>query len=230
MSVGCIIPAAGRGERMGGGQPKALRTLAGSTLLEHAVRAMAASRAVEHIVVSAPPDQVAATTSLLTGLGVGANVDIVAGGESRTASVRRGLAALPLHSSIVLVHDAARPLVPVDVIDRVINAVSGGAGAVVPVVPVVDTIKEVDAAGQVIRTADRDELRAAQTPQGFTADLLRAALSVDRVEATDDAGLVELLGEPVLVVPGDEEAMKVTRPLDLLVAEAIVRRRSGRVH
>jgi len=118
----------------------------------------------------------------------------------------------------------------VDVIDRVINAVSGGAGAVVPVVPVVDTIKEVDAAGQVIRTVDRNELRAAQTPQGFTADLLRAALSVDRVEATDDAGLVELLGEPVLVVPGDEEAMKVTRPIDLLVAEAIVRRRSGRVH
>lgn len=230
MSVGCIIPAAGRGERMGGGQPKALRTLAGSTLLEHAVRAIAASRDVQHIVVSAPPDQVAATTSLLTGLGVTTHVDVVAGGDSRTASVRRGLAALPEDCQIVLVHDAARPLVPVDVINRVVNAVSGGAGAVVPVIPVVDTIKQIDAAGQVIRTVDRDELRAAQTPQGFTADLLRTALSVDRMDATDDAGLVELLGQPVLVVPGDEEAMKVTRPLDLLVAEAIVRRRSGRVH
>ncbi len=230
MTVGCIIPAAGRGERMGGGQPKALRTLAGATLLEHAVRAMAASRKVTEIVIAAPPDQVTSIVSLMSSLRIDARIDVVAGGDTRTDSVRLGLAALPSSCTTILVHDAARPLVPVDVVDRVAAAVGDGAPAVVPVVPIVDTVKQVDEAGQVVRTVDRSELRAAQTPQGFSAEVLRNALSTASLEATDDAGLVERAGHPVLVVPGDEEAMKVTRPLDLLVAEAIVRRRSGRVH
>ena len=230
MTVGCIIPAVGRGERMGRGQPKALRTLAGASLLEHAVRAMAASRQVVHIVVAAPPDQVASTGSLMGSLRIDARVDVVAGGETRTDSVRLGMAAMPETCTTILVHDAARPLVPIDVVDRVAAAVEDGAPAVVPVVPISDTVKQVDEAGQVVRTVDRSELRAAQTPQGFSADVLRNALAGEDLDATDDAGLVERAGYPVLVVPGDQEAMKVTRPLDLLVAEAIVRRRSGRVH
>lgn len=225
-----MIPAAGRGERMGGGTPKALRTLAGASLLEHAVRAMANSRSVTDIVVAAPAGTTESIAALVASLRLSPSIDVVAGGETRTESVRRGLAALPSDCTVILVHDAARPLVPADVVDRVVSAVAAGSPAVVPVVPVVDTIKQVDAAGQVVRTVDRGELRAAQTPQGFAADVLREALESGPAAATDDTGIVEQLGIPVIVVPGDEEAMKVTRPIDLLLAEAIVRRRSGRVH
>jgi 2-C-methyl-D-erythritol 4-phosphate cytidylyltransferase len=140
------------------------------------------------------------------------------------------VAALPESCTTILVHDAARPLVPADVIDRVIAAVAAGAPAVVPVVAVVDTIKQVDQAGRVVRTVDRGELRAAQTPQGFTAEVLREMLAAADGEATDDTGLAERLGIPVIVVPGDEEGLKITRPIDLVLAEALVRRRAGRVH
>lgn len=230
MKVGCVIPAAGRGERMGGGTPKALRTLAGASLLEHAVRAMASSRSVTNVVVAAPAGSVESIAALMASLRLSPRIDVVAGGATRTESVIRGVAALPQDCTVILVHDAARPLVPTDVVDRVVGAVAAGAPAVVPVIGVVDTIKQVDPAGQVVRTVDRSELRAAQTPQGFAADVLRKALDADPAEATDDTGIVEQLGIPVIVVPGDEEAMKVTRPIDLLLAEAIVRRRSGRVH
>ncbi len=230
MSVGCVIPAAGRGERMGGGTPKALRTLAGATILEHAVRAIAQSRSVTDIVIAAPEDGAAAISAAMHSLRLDQHVAVVAGGGTRTESVARAVEALPPSCTTILIHDAARPLVPPEVIDRVIASVAAGAPAVVPVIPVVDTVKQVDEAGRVVRTVDRSQLRAAQTPQGFAADVLRAALAQDPAAATDDTGLVERLGVPVIVVPGDEEAMKVTRPIDLLVAEAIVRRRSGRVH
>jgi 2-C-methyl-D-erythritol 4-phosphate cytidylyltransferase len=230
MSVGCVIPAAGRGERMGGGTPKALRTLAGATLLEHAVRAMAASRSVRNIVVAAPADRAHSMSVLMASLRLEPRIDVIVGGDTRSESVRRGVAALPPGCTTILVHDAARPLVPPDMVDRVVAAVEHGAPAVVPVVPVVDTIKQVDEAGRVVRTVDRSELRAAQTPQGFAAEVLRRALAAEDLDATDDTGIVERLGVPVIVVPGHEEAMKVTRPIDLLLAEAIVRRRAGRVH
>ncbi|MFI1796919.1 2-C-methyl-D-erythritol 4-phosphate cytidylyltransferase [Streptomyces sp. NPDC020379] len=235
-----VIPAAGRGVRLGPGAPKALRTLSGTPMLVHAVRAMAASRAVSLVVVVAPPDGAPEVRNLLddhplTGHGA-AEILVVPGGETRQESVRLGLKALPGDIGVVLVHDAARPLVPVDTVDAVISAVRDGAPAVVPALPLADTVKQVeprtgDAAGEpepVVGTPERALLRAVQTPQGFdrrTLDEAHEQIATEGEGATDDAGLVERLGRPVVVVPGHEEAFKVTRPLDLVLAEAVLARR-----
>lgn len=237
-----MVPAAGRGERLGPGAPKALRELGGAPLLVHAVRALARSRAVGLVVVVAPPDGVAEVLNLLDSHGLdGKDVRVVAGGATRQESVRLGLAAVPPQTDIVLVHDAARPLVPVEVVDAVAAAVRDGADAVVPAVPLADTVKRVEPrpAGEpelVLDTPDRASLRAVQTPQGFRRELLDAvhakALAGEGAAAqdapapvTDDAGLVERFGGRVVVVPGHEEAFKVTRPLDLVLAEAVLARR-----
>ncbi|MFF9478127.1 2-C-methyl-D-erythritol 4-phosphate cytidylyltransferase [Streptomyces sp. NPDC014733] len=228
-----VIPAAGRGVRLGPGAPKALRTLGGTPMLVHAVRAMAASRAVSLVVVVAPPDGAPEVRTLLDEHSSGrAELLVVPGGETRQESVRRGLDALPDGIDVVLVHDAARPLVPVDTVDAVIAAVRSGAPAVVPALPLADTVKQVEPrprgeAEPVTGTPERALLRAVQTPQGFDREtLLKAHDTVVEGEgATDDAGLVERLGAPVVVVPGHEEAFKVTRPLDLVLAEAVLARR-----
>lgn len=231
-----VIPAAGRGVRLGPGAPKALRTLSGTPMLIHAVRAMAASRAVSLVVVVAPPDGAPAVKNLLDAHALPERTDyvVVPGGETRQESVRLGLEALPADVATVLVHDAARPLVPVDTVDAVIEAVHGGAPAVVPAVPLADTVKEVEpsaapgAPEPVLSTPVRARLRAVQTPQGFDRDTLvraHATAAFGGEGATDDAGMVESLGEPVVVVPGHEEAFKVTRPLDLVLAEAVLARR-----
>ncbi len=223
-----IVPAAGRGERLGPGAPKALRTLAGQPMLLHAVRALAAARSIDLVVVAAPEDGVDEARSILAGLDTEAEIVIVSGGETRQDSVARALLALPADVDVVLVHDAARPLVPPDVVDRVSAAVRGGHDAVIPTLGVVDTIKEVDD-GIVIGTLDRSRVHAVQTPQGFArAVLQRAHASSEGSDATDDAGLVERMGVVVHTVAGDEEAFKITRPLDLVLAEAIlVRRRAS---
>ncbi|OKI45439.1 2-C-methyl-D-erythritol 4-phosphate cytidylyltransferase [Streptomyces sp. TSRI0281] len=230
-----VIPAAGRGVRLGPGAPKALRALSGTPMLIHAVRAMAASRAVSLVVVVAPPDGAPEVKNLLDEHALPERTDylVVPGGDTRQQSVGLGLAALPEDISVVLVHDAARPLVPVDTVDTVIEAVRDGAPAVVPALPLADTVKEVEpgAPGEpepVLSTPVRARLRAVQTPQGFDRDTLvraHATVAVDGEGATDDAGMVEQLGAPVVVVPGHEEAFKVTRPLDLLLAEAVLARR-----
>ncbi|KJK55928.1 2-C-methyl-D-erythritol 4-phosphate cytidylyltransferase [Saccharothrix sp. ST-888] len=235
-----VVPAAGRGERLGPGAPKALRELGGVPLLVHAVRALARSRAVGLVVVAAPPDGVAEVAALLDSHGLdGKDLRVVAGGATRQESVRLGLAAIPAETGIVLVHDAARPLVPVDVVDAVVAAVRAGAEAVVPAVPLADTVKRVAAAATpgapepVLDTPDRATLRAVQTPQGFLRDTLHEVHEKALAEeadgglppVTDDAGLVERFGGRVVVVPGHEEAFKVTRPLDLVLAEAVLARR-----
>ncbi len=221
-----IVPAAGRGERLGPGAPKALRSLAGQPILVHAVRAVAAARDVDLVVVAAPDDAIEVTRSLLSGIEHDAQLIVVAGGETRQDSVARGLLALPSDVDVVLVHDAARPLVPPEVVDRVVAAVRSGAQAVIPVLAVVDTIKEVDGDGSVTRTVDRSILRAVQTPQGFRRDVLQQAhASCDAADVTDDAGLVESQGVMVSTVAGAEEAFKITRPLDLVLAEAVLARR-----
>ncbi|UQA93809.1 2-C-methyl-D-erythritol 4-phosphate cytidylyltransferase [Streptomyces halobius] len=229
-----VIPAAGRGVRLGPGAPKALRALGGTPMLVHAVRAMAASRAVSLVVVVAPPDGAAEVRHLLNEHPLADLTDLVVvpGGETRQESVRLGLAALPEAVDVVLVHDAARPLVPVDTVDSVIAAVRAGAPAVVPALPLADTVKQVEPQPQgtpepVVGTPERARLRAVQTPQGFDREtLLKAHDTVVEGEgATDDAGLAERLGAPVVVVPGHEEAFKVTRPLDLVLAEAVLVRR-----
>lgn len=228
MTTAAVVPAAGRGERLGPGTPKALRLLGGVPLLVHAVRALSAARSVDLVVVAAPADGVTQVRALLTDHEVGAEVSVVAGGATRQESVRLALAALPADVDVVLVHDAARPLAPVELVDRVAAAVRDGADAVVPGLPVADTVKRVDPAGRVEETLDRSALRAIQTPQGFRRVVLEtahAAADGAGSDATDDAGLVERAGGTVVVVPGDEEAFKVTRPLDLLLAEALLARR-----
>ncbi|MER7727910.1 2-C-methyl-D-erythritol 4-phosphate cytidylyltransferase [Streptomyces sp. NPDC096323] len=230
-----VIPAAGRGVRLGPGAPKALRALGGTPMLVHAVRAMAASRHVSLVVVVAPPDGAPEVRLLLDEHALPERTEfvVVPGGETRQESVKLGLDALPADVSAVLVHDAARPLVPVDTVDAVIEAVRDGAPAVVPALPLADTVKEVEpgAPGEpepVLSTPVRARLRAVQTPQGFDrATLVRAheQAAVSGEGATDDAGMVEQLGAPVVVVPGHEEAFKVTRPLDLVLAEAVLARR-----
>ncbi|MEU3983003.1 2-C-methyl-D-erythritol 4-phosphate cytidylyltransferase [Streptomyces sp. NPDC026672] len=226
-----VIPAAGRGVRLGPGAPKALRALNGTPMLIHAVRALAASRAVSLVVVVAPPDGAPEVKSLLDAHALPERTDflVVPGGETRQESVRLGLDALPPEYGIVLVHDAARPLVPVDTVDAVIDAVREGAPAVVPALPLADTVKEVEPAPghpePVLGTPERARLRAVQTPQGFDRAVLVRAHETVTDDVTDDASMVEQLGQPVVCVPGHEEAFKVTRPLDLVLAEAVLARR-----
>ncbi|MER6347537.1 2-C-methyl-D-erythritol 4-phosphate cytidylyltransferase [Streptomyces sp. NPDC001595] len=232
-SVAAVIPAAGRGVRLGPGAPKALRALNGTPMLVHAVRAMAASRAVSLVVVVAPPEGAAEVRSLLDAHALPERTDflVVPGGESRQESVRLGLVAVPPGHDIVLVHDAARPLVPVDTVDAVIDAVRAGAAAVVPALPLADTVKEVEPAAvpgepePVLATPSRARLRAVQTPQGFARATLARAHETVTEDVTDDASMAERLGVQVVVVPGHEEAFKVTRPLDLVLAEAVLARR-----
>jgi 2-C-methyl-D-erythritol 4-phosphate cytidylyltransferase len=152
---------------------------------------------------------------------------VVAGGAERSDSVRNALHAVPADAEVIVVHDAARPLVSADVIERCIAVASEGQSAIAAV-PVIDTIKEVDGDGVVIRTPDRRTLRAAQTPQAIPADVLRdahARAAAERVSATDDAALVSRYGGTVVVVEGSADNLKVTTPADLVVAEALLARR-----
>jgi 2-C-methyl-D-erythritol 4-phosphate cytidylyltransferase len=166
-----------------------------------------------------PADRVAETSSSL-----GDRATVVAGGPERADSVRLALSAAG-DPDFVLVHDAARPLTPADQIRRVVAALRDGMRAVIPVLNVVDTIKAVDANGVVLGTPQRAGLRAVQTPQGFEAALLRRAYGQAPAEsATDDAALVENLGVPVHTVAGDAMAFKITTPLDLRLARAVLNR------
>jgi 2-C-methyl-D-erythritol 4-phosphate cytidylyltransferase len=227
--VAAIVPAAGRGERLGAGAPKALRTIGGEPIVVHAVRGLRAAELVDLVVVAAPAADVAAMAELLTEPGARVPVDVVAGGADRQESVALALAALPPDVDIVLVHDAARPLTPATLINSVVAAVRGGAVAVVPGLPVSDTVKRVRLDGGVevvAETVARADLRAIQTPQGFDRTVLEKAHAAASSPATDDAGIVEALGYDVLVVPGSADAFKITEPRDLLVAEAVLRERS----
>jgi 2-C-methyl-D-erythritol 4-phosphate cytidylyltransferase len=221
VSVGVVLPAAGRGERLGSGVVKALRELAGSPLLLHAVRGVRAVPAVGPVVVLAPVGLVNDMAVLLSAY----DVIVAPGGAHRQESVRHGLAALPPEVDLVLVHDAARALAPVSLFETVIAALRSGAEAVVPVLPVTDTVKRV-IDGRVTGTLERGDLRAAQTPQGFARAVLEKAHAQGGPQATDDAALVERLGRTVLTVPGSQEAFKVTRPFDLRLAETVLRERA----
>lgn len=218
--VAVLVAAAGRGVRFGPGEPKAFRHLAGEPLLVHAVRRLAAAPSVGAVVVAAPPGDLQLVRRLLAPV---APCEVVTGAATRRGSVAAALAAAPAGYEIVLVHDAARALAPVALIERVVAAVRDGHRAVIPVLPVVDTVKQVDSCGFVAGTVDRGVLRTVQTPQGFRREVLAAghALGVDDV--TDDAGLAEKLGVPVWTVAGDPAAMKITAPSDLAVAELFLR-------
>jgi 2-C-methyl-D-erythritol 4-phosphate cytidylyltransferase len=223
--VTVLVPAAGLGTRLGPGGPKALRQLGGVPLLVHAVRRLGQASSVGSVVVAAPVGCVHEVRDLLGAVAVplGVRVDVVEGAAERQGSVARALAAAPAGFPIVLVHDAARAFAPAALIDRVAAAVRSGHPAVVPVLAVVDTIKQVDESGHIVATLDRSVLRAIQTPQGFQRDLLEAAHRAAVDAHTDDAGLVEKMGVRVFGVPGDEAALKITRPADLALAELLLR-------
>jgi len=229
-----ILTAAGSGARLGAERTKALVPLAGVPLLVRAARALVGSGVVQRLVVTSPSADRDAMAALLAAA-LDIPVQVVVGGPTRQASVAAGLAALAdeAPTTAVLVHDAARPLVPGAVVRRVVDALAAGQVAVVPVLPVVDTVKRV-ADDVVVGTPDRRDLRAVQTPQGFTLGVLRRAhaaagdaAAADATAATDDAGLVERLGERVWVVAGDEDAMKITTARDLATAGALVGARGG---
>lgn len=221
-----VVPAAGSGRRMGGVR-KAYLELAGEPILVHALRPFLAHPAVGAVVVALPPEDVAHPPAWLTALDP--RIRVVAGGEERGDSVRSGLAAVPEDAELVLVHDAARPLVDRGVIDRVLAAAARGVGAV-PGIPVADTIKTVDASGEVTGTLDRGTLRAVQTPQAFPRELLVRAYeeaAAAGVRATDCAALVERAGGRVVVVDGSPENFKVTTPEDARRAAAILAERTA---
>lgn len=198
------------------GEPKAFVKVGGISLLQRSVDGLTSSGVVDRIVVVVPPDLIEHTRDLLD-----PEVVVVAGASERTESVRLGLAAAG-DAAIVLVHDAARALTPSSLVARVVAEVRAGRGAVVPALPVTDTVKTVDIMGAVVGTPDRSALRAIQTPQGFRSDVLARAYAAASDIATDDAGLVERLGESVHTIVGDPLAFKITTPHDLLLAEALV--------
>jgi 2-C-methyl-D-erythritol 4-phosphate cytidylyltransferase len=217
--VVAIVPAAGSGERLAAGRPKAFVELAGRTLVERAVDGLLQSGVVDLVVVAVPPDRTDEATLIL-----GSGATVVAGGVDRTESVRLSLATAG-DPEFVLVHDAARPLTPPALIVRVVEALRSGHTAVVPALPLVDTVKAVDANGVVLGTPERAGLRAVQTPQGFATDvLLRAYARAGGAPVTDDASMVENIGGQVQIVDGDPLAFKITTRLDLLLAEALVNR------
>ena len=247
-----VLTAAGSGSRLGAGVPKALVPVGGVSLLRRAAAGLIASGVVSHVVVTAPAEEVDRFRAELEGLSDGSagaaagrrsGIEVVAGSpRSRQASVALGLAAalaaVP-QADVVIVHDAARALTPPEVTQRVVAAVRAGHEAVVPALPVTDTVKEVETrpAGEpepVVGTPRRDRLRAVQTPQGFETSVRVAAhrTGAERagdaaLAASDDAGLVEACGGRVVVVAGDERAMKVTTPMDLALAELLLERQSA---
>ncbi|MBC7291327.1 MAG: 2-C-methyl-D-erythritol 4-phosphate cytidylyltransferase [Actinotalea sp.] len=234
-----VLTAAGSGSRLGQALPKALVPVGGVPLLVHALRGLWASGVVEEVVVTVPAEHRAAFEAVVAtavadaeAAGAPGAARCVVGGSTRQGSVAAGLAALlpgaaaPAGRTVVLVHDAARALVPPAVVRRVAEAVAGGADVVVPVVPVTDSVLDV---ADGVRPVDRTRLRAVQTPQGFEAGLLvRAhAAGADRAgdettAATDDAQLCVALGAQVTLVEGHLDAVKVTSPRDLALAEALV--------
>jgi 2-C-methyl-D-erythritol 4-phosphate cytidylyltransferase len=214
VSVWAILVAAGRGERLGLDQPKAFAKLGEDPLLAEPLRRLDDSEWIDGIVVVVPADWEEPAILLAEELGCGKANACVTGGRSRTDSVRAGLAEIPEDALVVLVHDAARPLVTEAVIERVLAPLSEGWDGVVPGLLVADTLKRVGADGGVLETVARDALYAVQTPQAFPADVLRRALAGGG-EATDCAGLVEAAGGRVRVVEGDPRLMKVTTTDDL---------------
>lgn len=220
--VGVAVPAAGSGQRMGGAR-KPFLELGGRPVLMHALEPFLADPRVVAVAVALAAPDAAAPPAWLTGMD--SRIRVVAGGATRAESVRRALAALPGDLDVVAVHDAARPLVTPEVVARCIDVAALGEGAVAGC-PAVDTMKEVGPEALVVGTPDRRRLWHAHTPQVFPADALRRAYEGGLEGATDDASLVERTGLRVRMVEGGTVNLKVTRPEDLVLAEALLRSRS----
>lgn len=232
--VAVVITAAGAGERLGPGAPKAHRLLDGNPLFVYSLRTFAGVAEINHLIVVARADEVTnvqETIAAEKGLESShRSIDVVVGGETRQESVACGLAALNTDDDLVLIHDAARALVPTDVVRSVIARLVAGDQAVIPVIAVTDTMRAFTD-GNLGPVVDRAGLVAVQTPQGFTKDIVvRAHQDFDArsgVAVTDDASLVELLGVSVTHVDGSPDSFKVTYANDLLLAESVIANRKG---
>ena len=220
MSVWAVLVAAGRGERLGADRPKAFVRLGDLPLLAEPLRRLDDSEWVDAIVLVAPPEWEEPAILCAEEVGASKVASCVTGGATRVESVVAGVADVPDEAAAILVHDAARPVLPPDVVPRLLEALAEGHQGAVPALPVADTMKRVRD-GVIVETLARDELWRAQTPQAFVAPALRAALtpaSDSRLQAaavTDCASLVEARGGRVAVVRGDERLLKVTTPADL---------------
>jgi 2-C-methyl-D-erythritol 4-phosphate cytidylyltransferase len=213
MSVWAVVAAAGRGERLGAGRPKAFVRLGELPLLATPLERLDASDWIDGIVIAAPAGWEEPAILLAEEIGASKVSTCVAGGQTRTASVRAAVGEIPRDAAVILVHDAARPLVGDDVIERVLAPLSEGWDAVVPALPIADTVKRVRG-DTVVETVRRDDLVAVQTPQAVLADALRSALAGD--DGTGDcAELVERRGGRVKVVAGDPRLLKVTSAADV---------------
>ena len=220
--VGVIIVAGGSGSRVGGGELKQFRWVAGKPMLLHSVQTFMARADVGMVVCVLPTSHAGDPPPWLFQCDVD-RLLISIGGRTRAESVANGLDDLPDEAEIVLVHDAARPLVEPDTIDRVVESVRGGTSAIAAL-PVVDTLKQVNDDGFITATVSRDRLWRAQTPQGFPRRVLVDAhrrARAEHVTASDDAALLERLGVPVRVVRGSERALKITEPGDFAIADAV---------
>jgi 2-C-methyl-D-erythritol 4-phosphate cytidylyltransferase len=214
VAVWAVLAAAGRGERLGGRRPKAFAKLRDRPLLAETLERLEASGWVDSIVIVAPPGWEEPSILLAEELGCAKVISCVAGGETRAESVRAGLGEVADDATVVLVHDAARPVLPDEVVERVLTALNEGWDGAVPALPLADTVKRVRGS-QVVETLPRGELVAAQTPQAFLAPVLREAFAGDLEGATDCAALVEARGGRVTTVPGDPRLLKVTDAADL---------------
>ena len=224
--VWAVVAAAGDGRRLGQERPKAFAKLGGRPLLAHAVELFEAHPRVERVVVVVPEGWEEPTALLADELAAGKVAAAVPGGATRALSVAAGLAEVSDSATAVLVHDAARPLTPTDVVLRVLAALQAGAPAVVPVLPVVDTTVVVDDDGLIRDAVAREPLRRVQTPQGFDLAALRAAYAdlPEDADLTDDAAVMRAAGVPVSTVPGDDRSAKITVPHDLELAELLLGR------
>jgi 2-C-methyl-D-erythritol 4-phosphate cytidylyltransferase len=218
VSVWAVLAAAGRGERLDADRPKAFAPLGGRPLLAESLERLETSSWIDSIVVVAPPGWEEPVILLAEELGCGKVVASIAGGEARAESVRIGVGEVDAGAAVVVVHDAARPLVSDAVIERLLGALNDGWDGAVPGLPVVDTVKRVEN-GAVVETLRRAELVTVQTPQAFVADVLRGAMS-GGVDATDCSALVEAAGGRVALVSGDPRLLKVTTAEDLALVES----------
>jgi len=219
-----IVVAGGRGVRFGGDRPKQFRELNGAPIIVHTLRQFELSRQIDQVVVVLPASEVGDFQSIADKFGLSKIARVVAGGETRAQSVRNGLAAID-QAEVLAVHDAVRPLVTPEEIDRVVAA-AAESGAAILVAPVSETIKEI-AGSRVTRTVARAQLRRALTPQAFQFDILKRAyhdleeLESAGLDVTDDSFLVERLGVAVTIVEGSARNIKITNREDLVMAEAL---------
>jgi len=219
LSAWAVLAAAGRGDRLGSDRPKAFARLGGRPLLAESLERLESSDWIDSIVIAAPPEWEEPCILVAEEIAATKVSSVVTGGETRSESVRLALEEVAEDAAVVLVHDAARPLLPEEVIKRLLPPLAEGWDGVVPALPVSDTIKRVDR-DRVVQTVPRGELVAVQTPQAFVASALREALAGDVSSASDCASLVEARGGRVKVVEGDRRLLKVTDTDDLALVES----------